>query len=189
MVLRLIPDLSISMINPFLPRVAFTQADDMVGSACWWYRTHLPSTYYKIQGGSVVDPGSADIIHVARMGARSRFDILRKLKAQGKKIVYDLDDDFWSLSYDVCKNAIPGYLNTVNETAALCDAVIVTTQSLADAVIKATGKSVYVAPNFLCTKSWGGPAKLPDFGNKPVLLASGGNGHIDDFKILADISS
>lgn len=173
------------MVNPFLPKVSFIQADDMVGSACWWYRTHLPRAYYN---GLAVDPDRANIIHVARMGARSRFDALKKLKAQGKKVVYEVDDDFWSIQFDVCKSAISGYVDTVNETSALCDAMIVTTQPLAEQARKMTGKPVYVAPNFLCTKSWGGPVKLSDLGKKPILLASGSNGHLEDFKILADIS-
>jgi hypothetical protein len=173
------------MANPFLPKVAFTQAPSMVGGACWWYRTHLPKMYY---GGSAVDLGRADIIHVARMGAVSHFDTLGKLKSQGRKIIYEIDDDFWSIQFDLCKDSISGYVEVVNKTSALCDAMIVTTQSLADQAARMTNKPVYIAPNYLCTKSWDSQIKSPDLGKKPILLASGSNGHLEDFRILADIA-
>ena len=139
------------MVSSFLPKVTFIYLSGTLGSACWWYRIQLPKVHYALCGGSVVGLAEADIIHVARLGAATHLDTLKKLKDDGKKIIYDLDDDFWSLRSDVYDKAVPGYVDIVNNTASLCDAAIVTNQSLADQVTAMTGKPVYIVPNFLCT--------------------------------------
>jgi hypothetical protein len=179
------------MANPLFPKVAFThpgfpQVEPK--GACWWYRTELPRRYLEVNDWPLV--GSMDlakIVHVARSCSKSYIEVVRRLKADGKKVVYETDDNYWA-SVMLGIKETPDYLDTINKTIALCDAVIVTTQPLADVVKEVTGKEAYVAPNFLCTRSWGNPVKLIDLGKKPILLASGSNSHLKDFQILADIA-
>lgn len=179
------------MANPFFPKVNFThpgfpQVEPK--GACWWYRTELPRRYLEGKDWPLVDKlDQAKIVHVARSCSKSYLEVVRRLKADGKKVVYETDDNYWASVMLGIKEA-PDYLETINRTIALCDAVIVTTQPLAAVVTEVTGKPACVAPNFLCTRSWGSPGKLPDLSNKPILLASGSNSHLKDFQILADIA-
>ncbi len=180
------------MVNPFLPKVAFTHPGfpgvEPKG-ACWWYRTELPRRYLESKGWPIASSlDQARIVHVARSCSKPYLEVIRRLKDDGKKVVYETDDDYWSPPPVATKKDQAEYLEIINETISYCDAVIVTTQPLANTVLEVTGKPTYVAPNFLCTKSWGSPVKLPDLGQKPLLLASGSNSHFKDFQILADIA-
>jgi len=179
------------MANPFFPKVSFTHPGfpgvEPKG-ACWWYRTELPRRYLESRGWPITSSlDQAKIVHVARSCSKPYLEVVRKLKEDGKKVVYETDDNYWA-SVMLGVKETPGYLEVINNTIALCDAVIVTTRPLADVVTKVTGKPAYVAPNFLCTKSWGSPVKLPDLGKKPILLSSGSNSHLKDSSILADIA-
>jgi len=179
------------MVNPFLPKVNFTHPGFpgvVSKGACWWYRTELPKRYLESKGWPIT--GSMDqarIIHIARASSKPFLGVVRQLKVDGKKVVYETDDNYWA-SVMLGIKETPEYLDTINRTIGLCDAVIVTTKPLADVVTRVIGKPAYVAPNFLCTKSWGSPIKLPNLGRKPILLSSGSNSHLQDFQILADIA-
>ncbi len=179
------------MVNPYLPKVAFTFQDVAKAGPCWWYRTELPRRYLEARGWQVSNnsPMAADIVHVARSRSTSYVDVIRAMKDAGKKVIYEVDDDYWlSNNLATTRGNWPSYVNTINRTIDLCDAVIVTTQPLASTVSEVTGKPTYVAPNFLCAKSWGKPRIIPGLGKRPVLLVSGSPVHISDFHILSEIA-
>jgi len=190
MVLHLITDLSISMINPFLPKVSFTYPPASYNSGCWWYRQELPRRYLRSSGWSAFDNRSedADIVHIARVRNQEAINMVRQLKSQGKKVVYDIDDNYWVNDLQDTKLGTDSNRKSLlNQIIGLSDAVIVTTKPLADVVKENTGKLAHIVPNFLEPSVFGRSVSLPELGTKPILLVSGGIGHERDFELYSKL--
>jgi hypothetical protein len=133
-------------------------------------------------------PEGADIVHIARVRSQEAIDLVKQLKSQGKKVVYDIDDDYWVNDLqDTRLGTDSNRKNLLGQIIELSDAVIVTTKPLADVVKENTGKSAYVVPNFLEPSVFGEQAVLPRLDSGPILLVSGGIGHERDFDLFSSL--
>jgi len=114
--------------------------------------------------------------------------MVRQLKSQGKKVVYDIDDNYWVNDLQDTKLGTDSNRKSLlNQIIGLSDAVIVTTKPLADVVKENTGKLAHIVPNFLEPSVFGRSVSLPELGTKPILLVSGGIGHERDFELYSKL--
>lgn len=138
-------------------RILYLLADE---TGCGWYRCLLPGIYLRNQYGvdtraatSLSDgvrafARDADILVFQRQLADPVLDFLHEHKAVGKKIVYELDDDFWHLPV---KNPAYRYyqaegLARLDRFIRAADVVTVSTEPLRE-VVGAMHDHVVVLPN------------------------------------------
>ena len=180
------------MVSSFLPKVSFTYPLASHNSGCWWYRQELPRKYLQSRGWTAFDnrPEDADIVHIARVRSQEAIDMVRQLKNHGKKVVYDIDDDYWVNDLqDTKAGTYPNRQALLSKIIGLADAVIVTTEPLAKVVKENTGKTSCVIPNFLEPSVFGRKTELPRLDARPILLVSGGIGHEHDFELFVRLVS
>ncbi|CBE68804.1 MAG: glycosyltransferase family 4 protein [Candidatus Methylomirabilis oxygeniifera] len=144
-------------IPPGSLRVLYLLADQ---TGCGWYRCLLPGIYlrnlYGIDtraGTSLTDEvrtfaRGADILVCQRQLSDSMLEFIHEQKAMGKKIVYELDDDFWHLPV---KNPVYRYyqaggLSRLTRFIRVADVVTVSTEPL-KRVVDAVHDHVVVLPN------------------------------------------
>jgi O-antigen biosynthesis protein len=128
---------------------------------------------------------TSDIIVYSRSYAKDIFRSLWKHKSDGKKIVYDIDDDVWNIPE---MNPAHQYFQKEKHTVTgLCKEshmVTTTNQVLADLIKKETGQTnVVVLPNALDL------TKFKKRANKSGLRIgwTGGANHYEDLKIILDV--
>ncbi len=138
-------------------RVLYLLADQ---TGCGWYRCLLPGIYLRNLYGidsraatSLSDEVRAfargtDILVCQRQLSDSMLEFVREQKAIGKKIVYELDDDFWHLPV---KNPVYRYyqadgLARLTRFIRVADVVTVSTEPL-KRVVDAVHDHVVVLPN------------------------------------------
>jgi glycosyltransferase involved in cell wall biosynthesis len=144
-------------IPPGSLRVLYLLADQ---TGCGWYRCLMPGIYLRNLYGvdaraatSLSDAvrafaRDADILVFQRQLSDSVLDFLYEQKAAGKKIVYEIDDDFWHLPV---KNPVYRYyqadgLARLNRFIRAADVVTVSTEPLRQ-VVGAMHDHVVVLPN------------------------------------------
>ncbi len=135
-----------------LPRITFVRADF---DASGYYRLYLPAMTLAARGWPVVvdrptidDFEAADILVFQRQRKAIAVREMEKWKQRGKKIVLDLDDNFFLLEpHNPVK---PLYdeeaLKCQAAAAQLADAVTVTTESIKDGYAK-FNPEIFVLPN------------------------------------------
>lgn len=127
----------------------------------WFHRNHLPSkglksrghdVQFMVIGGKVPDKllDMPDTVIFGRTYHPSLkpLELLREFKSRGKRILYDLDDDFWAVNPDnpsvLVSNAFKDqYEGFVRE----CDAVITPSKVLAKKMRKLAKKDVFICHN------------------------------------------
>lgn len=127
-----------------------------------------------------------EVIMVQRLMDWRSFYVLERLKKAGKRIVYDIDDDIFSLTPN---NPAFHVISRDNQTAAaacmkLADAVTVTTEVLQSRIAQVTGVSPIVIPNALDTSDRWLPTEKtgsPD-GNKRIFW-QGSSTHAADWEV------
>lgn len=97
-----------------------------------------------------------ETVFVQRLHDWESYYMLERLKAAGKRVVYDIDDDIFNIERD---NPAYKLIGRDEQMAAvscmrLADAVTVTTKRLADAIRDAAGKEPVVVPNAIDTNWW-----------------------------------
>ncbi|PJF45108.1 MAG: hypothetical protein CUN55_00530 [Phototrophicales bacterium] len=107
------------------------------------------------------------------------FETIRQL---GKKIVYEVDDDFSN-----------EYRHVVNgdsiEVASWCDAIIVSTPYLGERMSKLARRPVFVCPNCIDFNLWGDEETIPNpIKEDTITIAlTGSKTHYSDWIILKDV--
>lgn len=137
------------------PCVAFLPAGR---DACALFRMFLP--HLKMAGSVFLyneygmDPKSfahCQVAVVQRLYSKSNFAALQMLKQMGLKVVYDLDDDMWSVpSYNPAHKIFRQILSGFNICASMADALSVSTEHLKVIVRQELGKKcppIYVVEN------------------------------------------
>jgi len=129
-------------------------------NGCWFYRNHIPSEALKRKGHSVhmiaLNSGRGipddmmtfpDTVVFSRTYPIDPLPTMRKFKKMGKKVVYETDDDLWTVNEDNPSVAVSTekrrqYEHLMSE----CDAITTTTHVLAKK-LKKFNKNVHVCPN------------------------------------------
>lgn len=110
------------------------------------------------------------------------FELFEILRSAGKKIVYEVDDDFTN----EFRHVVDGDAITV---ASMADAITVTTPMLAKRMQKLTGRPAYVLPNCIDSQLWDSP-RYPITGYREdhtIVGLSGSTTHKEDWKVLETV--
>ena len=113
------------------------------GCALWrFYMPHLkiPGSHFAFnpKGPMPTDRiAESDVCVVQRLGTLSNLEAIKKMKAMGKKVIYDLDDNLWDIprhnsSYKFYQEMKEMFDTCMNE----CHALVVSTQALRARVVK-----------------------------------------------------
>jgi glycosyltransferase involved in cell wall biosynthesis len=131
-----------------------------------------------------------DTIFVQRFHEWDAFYVLERLKKAGKRIVYDIDDDLFSIPKDnPAANVIrKDQQFAALETMKLADTVIVSTVVLKERLSQMAelAEKIVVVPNSLEVKGWT-PTHLcgsPD--GKRRIFWQGGSTHAEDWTVCID---
>lgn len=145
-------------------KILFCSSDE---HGCGWYRTKLIADYLQVEHvwyfPAVKDPlgnlhlgdkrvDEADVIVIQRHSNEFFLEAIPTLQAQGKKIVYDLDDNLWNIpASNPAHNLFPSKgLKTTKKIIQLCDYVTVSTQPLMDWMLReGFNKNIIVIPNMI----------------------------------------
>lgn len=157
--------------------------------ACALYRQFIP--HLNIDGSRFIfHPGQialhlfieADVAIVQRQVSANNYAALLELKKYGMKIIYDLDDNLWSITAD---NPAYKYFQDVKagfgQCAEVCDLITVSTPGLASAVRTALGRrNIAIAPNAIDYRLF--PPPRPRDDGRIVIGWAGSNTHDVDIE-------
>jgi len=173
-------------------RVVFLRGDNM---GCGFWRVKLPGEYLRDQENDVsvqisdvaIDYDQLvkyDVIVVQRVFDYEQFYVLSTLKAAGKKIVYEVDDDIFNIApHNPCASLYNRYdaQLCMRHCLALADKVIVTTERLARAL--GIEEKAIVYPNSLDWDKLFYVNKKNEKRERHRIFWSGSNTHNEDFKV------
>lgn len=126
-----------------------------------------------------------DVVLYSRSYSRDVFRSLWKHKCDGKKIIYDLDDDVWNIpQVNPAHEYFEKGKHTVTGMCKESDLVTTSTQTLADLIKKETGqKNVVVLPNALDLTKF-----TPRENKKGLRIGwTGGANHYEDLNLILDV--
>lgn len=168
---RVVPAHQVLLIRDRAQEILEQMTDDRAGKrgivmlkdkgGCGYWRMTLPSRYMNREGiyidvtGGAVDFNSLleyDTIFVQRAHDWDSFTILERLKAAGKWIVYDIDDDLFSIPEDNPASKMMGRSEKIAaaECMKLADVLITSTEVLKERLTQMLdGKVPVVVPNAL----------------------------------------
>ena len=169
-------------------------------NGCWFYRNHIPSNALRERGHTIkflaLNSGrnipeevmkETDTVIFSRTYPIDPLVTMRKFKKLGKRVIYETDDDLWSVNPDNPSVAVSTekrrqYEHLMQE----CDAITTTTEQLAKKLRK-MNKNVFVCPNAINYAVLGkGKSKMPK--DKKVLRIgySGAASHWKDLQVITD---
>ncbi|MFH1327409.1 MAG: hypothetical protein ABIH76_00945, partial [Candidatus Bathyarchaeota archaeon] len=161
---------------------------------CWFHRNHIPAKGLMTMGHEVklvtINPDLEqdyytwpDVVMFSRVYPLDPLPIMRKYKQMGKKTIYELDDDLWSVNPDNPSIALSTekrwqYEHIMSEA----DAITTTNEHLAGK-IKKFNKNVFVCPNCIDFDHY-----LERFRQAPKLQIgySGAASHWHDLELVID---
>ena len=190
-------------MNPPHPWVLYVH-DAQYYSGCEAYRMMLPAEVLRQQGHGIAvehvrdverlvqaalagrgqGPAIFDMIVSPRAGlwAPDKEPALRQLKAAGKKLVVEVDDDFTNEYREVITPE--HHRNFWTYIRNWADAILVTTEHLATRMRKwSYGKPVYVLPNSVAWEQWQDLPRSP----RLTLGLTGSITHYRDWQVLAPV--
>jgi len=167
-----------------------------LNSGCFQVRMNTPflelmkmghKIEYVTLGDYSYDEIDNDIVIYSRQYTKDPFRSLWKHKLDGKKIVYDLDDDVWNIPE--LNPAHETYKTEKHNIAGMCreaDLITVSTEALKEKVIENTkAENVVVIPNALNLDKFYVKEKGKD--EKLKVAWSGGSNHYEDLLIVLDV--
>ena len=167
-------------------------------SGIWFHRNQMPSEGLQARGHGVkfmsmggstpqelIDYPDTVIFGRTYHPDSNPLSVLRQFKAAGKRIVYDMDDDFWSVNPDnpsvLVSNA---YKDQYEDFIRECDAVLTTTDVLKKKIQKLVpGKDIYLFPNGISYEYYQPRKKYHD---KLIIGYMGAASHWQDLEIIGD---
>jgi glycosyltransferase involved in cell wall biosynthesis len=164
-----------------------------------WYRCHTPGMALKRAGYEVLltdqpsdkDIELSDVLVLERLWQPALVDAVKQIRSNGTFVVFDLDDDYWSIP---ALNPVSEIWDTqrlrgLTDVMRSCDLVTVPTKALADQVRKFVDR-VRVLPNMLPEEYWPAvpPARQPR-GDGPLVVGwAGSSSHVADFSVVRSIA-
>lgn len=184
--------------DPWLPsrtkKRVFLLTADFWG--CGWYRMHVPGLALAAKGYEVAMEDEMppnviehfDVFVLQRQYRPEMISVVQTLKAMGKTVIGELDDDFWHLHED---SPVLGFwyangkekLKTMERFLGQCDFLTTSTKPLAH-VLRQFNPKVKVLPNMLPTSQWTARRQPRDDGTL-VIGWAGGEPHGKDVALLA----
>ena len=127
----------------------------------------------------------ADVVVIQRVLGKSIKHLIHYCHMTGKKIVFELDDNVWNFpdspeyKNDQAKE-IPGQTSDILQQ---CDAVTVSTDTIAQSAKENIDKPVFVLPNCLDFSKW---RKMDITHNHFLVGWMGGHYHVQDLEMIVD---
>jgi glycosyltransferase involved in cell wall biosynthesis len=173
----------------------FYVVDDFGG--CGWYRCHVPGMELKRRGhfvllDNVITPQqaeAADIIVFQRQWHEEALRAFRWAKANGKLVVYELDDDLWNVdptnpSYQAWNT--PHVIGGAETMLHEADVVTTTTPVLARQ-LRRFNDEVRILPNMLPQEHWQAVRERADDYAKIVIGWAGSVARAKDLEVVRDV--
>jgi len=166
-------------------------------SGIWYHRNEMPAQALKKRGHGIkhvaigkempdeyLDYPDTVIFGRTYPQAFDPVSLMKDFKKRGKRVLYDMDDDFWSVSKDnpslIVSNAFKDqYESLIKE----CDAIITPSNILAKKFKKLAKKPVFICPNGVNLDIY---RERPHQMNKLVIGYSGAASHWKDLSIIAE---
>lgn len=163
-------------------------------NVCMWHRCIVPGTILQHNGYKVsinLKPKYGDInLNDVTVFSRNRLNNMEKLLNYGKKnkkfLVYDIDDDFWSIpqtNNDHNHYSNPEYLKLVEESIKTVDLVTTTTETLKNKFIE-WNPNIKILPNMLGTEYLGIQNPVNQKEEEIIIGWAGTNTHLGDLTLL-----
>lgn len=164
-------------------------------SGSGWWRMTNPAKYLDLEGYfvDVINYGLSfercldyEIIYVQRTHSWNEYHLLTRLKEAGKKIVYDLDDDLFSIPPS---NPASNYIGIDEQLAAracmnIADVITTTTEVLRGRIEEEVGveKDIRIIPNSLDSDDgWNSLNEIGSPDGNLRLFWQGGESHSEDW--------
>lgn len=159
-------------------------------SACAYYRVNMPLDVLAAHGWDIQtacgwDERALDypVVIGQRVGKPAALSLWRRAWL-GRKLVYELDDDMWSIdetNFRALREHTPALLNAASEAIRMAHMVTASTPALAD-VVRPWNPNVVVLPNHI-------DGRLLDIErprrDRVVVGWAGGDSHLKDFRVVA----
>jgi len=132
----------------------------------------------------------ADVVIFHRQHLKVHIEIAKKIQLMGKKVIYEIDDDWFHLNDDNSfKKKIdsdPSILKGLEEFLEIADAVTVSTFRLAK-ILEKYNSNIYVLPNYISKHYFDHNKKEQEKEKGKIsLFWAGAANHLDDIKMLAE---
>lgn len=164
---------------------------------CAFYRMFMP--HLRTEGSRYISTvpvpfsvmSGCNVAVVQRLATDQNYETLKKMKMMGLKIIYDLDDDMWSVQ---APNPAHKQIKAVHEReigfeqcASLCDLVTVSTMKLQTAVrTNASMKTNIRVVNNAIEMAWFKPSSVPKDPNHVIIGWGGSPTHAEDLREMGD---
>lgn len=157
-------------------------------NAQWFYKDELLKFHLQL-GEAMLDQmaNTFDVFVIPRMyapegvSAEPFVKMIRYLKARGKKVVYEVDDDLTNEHRQV----IPGDAMVIAKEA---DVITASTPYLADLMQSKTGLKTYILPNMISPTLWRGSHVERTLTDDQVLIGlTGSRTHHEDWRVLETV--
>jgi len=175
-----------------------TETPNCFQSGIWWHRIHLPGRALAMRGHGIQQVAIGkefseeqynwtDTVIFGRIypPMYDPIKIMREFKKRGKRVLYDMDDDFWEVAKDnpsaKVSNAMKDQYEAMIKEA---DAVITPSKVLAKKFKKYFKKPVFICPNTIDKEYYQERAH-----EQPELVVGymGAASHWKDLQIIADV--
>ena len=161
---------------------------------CWFHRNHIPAKGLMSMGHEIrlttINPDMGqdwyewpEVVVFSRIYPFDPLPMIRKYKQMGKRVIYEIDDDLWSVNPDNFQFQISTEKRWQYEhIMAEASAITTTTEYLADKMRK-FNKNIFVIPNAIDFDHY-----LERFKASPKLQIgySGASSHWKDLELIID---
>ncbi|OHB88353.1 MAG: hypothetical protein A3C38_07210 [Planctomycetes bacterium RIFCSPHIGHO2_02_FULL_50_42] len=164
-----------------------------LANACTYYRCTLPARHLRKKGlaeARVVSSIAkeymdwADLVVVQRVVGDLMYHVIRYCKLEGKKVVYELDDNIFKYpdSPEYVKNGLQAETLSAIRIIRSSDAVTTSTEAIAETVKELVDTPVYVLPNQI---DFADIERLTFSARKRLSVGwAGGHYHVQDFGLV-----
>ena len=161
---------------------------------CWFHRNHIPAKGLMSRGHEVkittINPNMGEefyqwpeVVVFSRIYPFDPLPQMRKFKQMGKRVIYEIDDDFWGVNPDNPSVAISTEKRWQYEhIMAEADAITTTTEFLANK-LKKFNKNIFIVPNAI---DFGHYQERFRAGQTLVIGYSGAASHWKDLEIVVE---
>lgn len=168
-------------------------------SGIWFHRNHLPSIGLQARGhgvkfmsvGGITPKDLLEYPDTVIFGrtyhpGSNPLELLREWKNMGKRVLYDIDDDFWSVNPDNPSSLVSNaYKDQYEDFIRECDAVITPSEVLKTKIQKLVkGKKVFICPNAIYYDFYQERRRQHD---QLIIGYAGAASHWKDLAIIGDV--